>query len=85
MIQSKMYCFSENDNSQYIVSDDTKIKPHNGFTENKFILHKAKQYRKHDNWSPKIHMQQLCKNKNNISEDTSSSTSSNATFRSCYI
>ncbi len=25
-----------------------KIKPHNGFTENKFILHKAKQYRKHN-------------------------------------
>ncbi len=24
--QSKTYCFSENDNSQYIVSDDTKIK-----------------------------------------------------------
>jgi len=46
--QSKTYCFSENDNSQNIVSDDTKIKPHNGFTENKFILHKAKQYRKHN-------------------------------------
>ena len=25
MIQSKTYCFSENDNSQNIVSDDTKI------------------------------------------------------------
>ena len=30
-------------------------------------------------------MQQLCKNKNNISEDTSSSNSSTPTFRSCYI
>ena len=63
MIQynQKRIVFLKNDNSQYIVSDDTKIKPHNGFTENKFILHKAKQYCKHDIWSLKRHIQQLCK------------------------
>ncbi len=83
-IQSKTYCFSENDNSQNIVSDDTKIKPHNGFTETNLFCTKQNNIANTTFDLSKYTCNKLCKN-NNISEDTSSLTSSSSIFRSCYI